>query len=143
MVRVLECKTFARLFLFLSTNQEILCFVGHVKHFAGAMCLHWTTDNKMDYTRVSLDFRLIPAPFYHALKCGGSMPGGQKDVYRETDGYYSRCIAKGRENGTVVWEREGPLLNPDARVGFPWTVVNWEKFWKKKKRTTMGSQGSV
>ena len=30
------------------------------------------------------------------------------------------------------------MLHPDFRVGFPWTVKNWDKFWKKhaKKEAT-------
>eukprot|EP00934_Nitzschia_sp_Nitz4_P007742 Nitzschia sp. Nitz4//scaffold226_size53432//28383//30972//NITZ4_006701-RA/size53432-augustus-gene-0.62-mRNA-1//-1//CDS//3329542751//7732//frame0 len=108
---------------------------GYIKHFAGATNLHWTCENLTGYTRVSLDFRLIPAPLYHALQCGGSVSGGQKDVYRGTDGYYSCCRARKDENGQIVWERQGPLLQPDARMGFPWTVRNWDKIWKKKTST--------
>ncbi|EED91199.1 predicted protein, partial [Thalassiosira pseudonana CCMP1335] len=33
---------------------------GIVKHFAGAICAHWTPENHGDFTRVSLDFRIIP-----------------------------------------------------------------------------------
>lgn len=107
---------------------------GYVKQFAGAQCLHWTTDNKMDYTRVSLDFRLIPGPLFNGLKCGSSVPGGQKDVYRESEGYYSRCRKECKEKNTTKWTREGPLLIPDARVGFPWTVKDWDKFRRKQQR---------
>lgn len=32
------------------------------------------------------------------------------------------------------WERTGPLFKPDARVGFPWTVSDWDKFLAKKDR---------
>ncbi|KAL7538270.1 hypothetical protein ACHAXR_009528 [Thalassiosira sp. AJA248-18] len=93
---------------------------GIVKHFAGATCAHWTPENNMDFTRVSLDFRLIPGPMFHALSCGGKQPGGVRDVYREKEGYYSRCCFK--KNGSVSgWDREGPLQIPDARFGFPWT----------------------
>ena len=52
---------------------------------------------------------------YHALKCGGKS-GGVRDVYRQKEGYYSRCCLSG-----VEWTREGPLQTPDARFGFPWT----------------------
>jgi cytidyltransferase-like protein len=105
---------------------------GYLKHFAGAMCLHWTTENKTEFTRVSVDFRLIPGPMFHALKDGSSFPGGQKDVYRNNDGYYSCCRKEMRGDESVVWNREGPLLAPDARIGFPWTVKDWDKFWSKK-----------
>mmetsp|Transcript_27253 Transcript_27253/g.80334 ORF Transcript_27253/g.80334 Transcript_27253/m.80334 type:complete len:794 (-) Transcript_27253:23-2404(-) len=94
-----------------------------VKHFAGAICTHWTTENKTELTRASLDFRLIAGPMFHALSCGGSLPGGQRDVYRAKEGYYSVCRRKGQNK----WEREGELLAPDARVGFPFTVKNWKK----------------
>jgi len=99
-----------------------------ITHFAGAVCAHWTTENNTDMTRVSLDFRLLPGPLYHALKDGGDEKGGQLDVYRKTDGYYNRCVLS--EEGE--WERVGPMMVPDARVGFPWTVANWEKLFAKK-----------
>jgi hypothetical protein len=104
-----------------------------VKQFAGALNLHWTTDSTMDYTRVSLDFRLIPGPLFHGLKCGSTVPGGQRDVYRETEGYYSKCRKEWDENGASKWSREGPLLKPDARAGFPWTVKDWDRFSKKQQ----------
>ena len=95
-----------------------------VKHFAGAICMHWTTENTTGLTRVSLDFRLIAGPMFHALTCGGSHPGGQRDIYRQKEGYYARC--RRIDNGYgVLWKREGDFQTPDARVGFPWTVKNW------------------
>ena len=106
--------------------------LGYLKHFAGAICLHWTTENKTELTRVSLDFRLIAGPMFDALNCGGKHQGGQIDVYRRTDGYYSRCRKEQMADGSVVWIREGPLLPPDSRIGFPWTVQDWDKFWRKK-----------
>ena len=101
---------------------------GFVKQFAGATCLHWTPENMTDYTRVSLDFRLIAGSMYDALSCGGEIKGGQVDVYRRSAGYYS-CCRKG-EDGT--WEREGDLLTPDGRVGFPWTIKDWQQYIDKK-----------
>jgi hypothetical protein len=47
-----------------------------IKHFAGAICLHWTTEYMTNLTPVSLDFRLIVGPMFYALTCGGSHPGG-------------------------------------------------------------------
>lgn len=99
---------------------------GLVKHFAGAICTHWTTENKTSLTRASLDFRLIAGPLFRALACGGAQPGGQKDVYREKDGYYSSC-RRVNDGDSSLWRREGELLKPDARVGFPWTVKKWDK----------------
>mmetsp|Transcript_6444 Transcript_6444/g.12933 ORF Transcript_6444/g.12933 Transcript_6444/m.12933 type:complete len:885 (-) Transcript_6444:27-2681(-) len=94
---------------------------GTIKHFAGAICSHWTPENHGDYTRVSLDFRLIYGSVFHALKCGGSKLGGVKDVYRLKEGYYSCCRAPEEDASDIIWTREGPLLPPDGRVGFPWT----------------------
>jgi hypothetical protein len=107
--------------------------IGHIKHFSGATCLHWTTENKTDLTRVSLDFRLIAGPMFHALQCGGGHPGGKVNVYRQKDGYYSKCARAPRSSANSSWVREGPLLQPDPRTGFPWTVKDWDKFWKKYK----------
>ena len=33
-----------------------------------------------------------------------------------------------------AWERDGPLLPPDARVGFPFTVKRWDKFLRQQQR---------
>ena len=108
-----------------------------VKHFAGAICAHWTTENKTARTRVSLDFRLIAGPMYHALCCGGKLTGGQLDVYRQREGYYSRCT---RREAGGAWEREGPLLAPDPRIGFPWTVKDWDKFLAKNAKKRDGNK---
>ncbi|KAL7460198.1 hypothetical protein ACHAXS_000661 [Conticribra weissflogii] len=94
---------------------------GVVKHFAGAICSHWTPENHGDTTRVSFDFRLIHGSLFHALKCGGSKLGGVKDVYRLKEGYYSCCRAPEEKASETIWTREGQLLPPDGRVGFPWT----------------------
>lgn len=95
--------------------------------------MHWTTDNKTPLTRVSLDFRLIEGSMYDAMRCGGEQSGGKTDVYRKTPGYYSKCVktALHDDDGTVVWRRVSPasLVPPDYRVGFPWTVKSWDKFW--------------
>lgn len=111
-----------------------------VKHFPGAVCAHWTTENNTPMTRVSLDFRLLPGPLYHAMMDGGQQQGGQLDVFRRTEGYYSCCrleekaTPNGEDSATPTWERIGPLQAPDARVGFPWTVHNWDKFMAKNAK---------
>ena len=56
-------------------------------------------------------------------------------MYRQKEGYYSRCIrAEGAEGTGGLWEREGELLAPDNRIGYPWTVKNWGKVFAKKKK---------
>eukprot|EP00584_Thalassiosira_punctigera_P007179 CAMPEP_0172536504 /NCGR_PEP_ID=MMETSP1067-20121228/8260_1 /TAXON_ID=265564 ORGANISM="Thalassiosira punctigera, Strain Tpunct2005C2" /NCGR_SAMPLE_ID=MMETSP1067 /ASSEMBLY_ACC=CAM_ASM_000444 /LENGTH=865 /DNA_ID=CAMNT_0013321593 /DNA_START=47 /DNA_END=2641 /DNA_ORIENTATION=- len=95
---------------------------GIVKHFAGAICVHWTPENHTDFTRVSIDFRVIPGPMFHTLKCGGKRSGGVRDVYREKEGYYNRSCCK-NSGSESVWVREGSLQVPDARFGFPWTKL--------------------
>jgi len=104
---------------------------GDVKQFAGATCLHWTPENMTNYTRVSLDFRVITGPMFDALSCGGDLKGGQVDVYRRSPGYYNCCR---KRDG--IWYREGELLKPDARVGFPWTVKDWDKHLQNKQKDT-------
>lgn len=114
--------------LFLESRQgsedwhPIVGGYGMAKKFAGAICTHWTPENHGDFTRVSLDFRIIPGNMFHLLKCGGLQPGGVRDVYRQKEGYYTRCF-KLESKEQTIWEREGPLQAPDARFGFPWTKV--------------------
>jgi cytidyltransferase-like protein len=94
---------------------------GLVTQFAGGVCLHWTTENTTEYTRVSLDFRFLQGNFH------ASIPGGAQQ-YRE--GYYNCCILSTMDN---TWQRQGDLFQPDARVGFPWTVKDWSKFLNKNR----------
>ncbi len=103
----------------------------HTRFFAGALNLHWTTENLTEDTRVTFDFRMIDGKVFEELKDGGHLEGGQKDVFRETPGYYHVCY----KSETGEWIRENKELeSPDFRVGFPWTVKNWEKFWKKNAK---------
>ncbi|CAJ1937297.1 unnamed protein product [Cylindrotheca closterium] len=122
-----------------------------IKYFAGASCMHWTTENKTDRTRVSLDFRMIVGPMFDALACcdGDDNNGGKIDVYRTSKGYYSKCVFQGNNDSSFstntisgntndhhtsgIWERIGPLLPPDARTGFPWTVKVWKKQQQQKQ----------
>ena len=104
---------------------------GGVTHFPGGRCMHWTAENNTSMTRVSLDFRIIPGSLYNAMVDGGGEEDGKIDVFRKTEGYYSQCRRKGSKG---QWERIGPLLAPDTRVGFPWTVSNWEKLMEQKQK---------
>lgn len=90
---------------------------GVVKHFAGALCVHWTTENKTEATRVSLDVRLVDGADFEGMKC--------KNVYVKDGGFYHVAKKVSGEGGWVRQEEE--LHCPDARSGFPWT--------KKKKKT--------
>ncbi|EJK48155.1 hypothetical protein THAOC_33076 [Thalassiosira oceanica] len=94
---------------------------GFGKHFAGAVCNHWTPENNTNFTRVSFDFRIIPGHLFRALDCGSDKSGDAKDVYRQREGYYSRCVL---DESTSSWIRDddGPLNTPDSRCGFPWTA---------------------
>lgn len=96
---------------------------GIVKNFAGATCIHWTTTNTTEQTRVSLDFRLVCKRFYSLT----STEAGATDCNQLTESYYSVC-QKVTENNVSSWKkRDGPILLPDARMGFPWTVKSWDK----------------
>ena len=110
--------------------------------FAGALNLHWTTENLTEKTRVTLDFRMINGRVWETLRDGGQFEGGQKDVFRATPGYYHKCV-RCQNTGSTAWIRDASypsehkgngLQCPDFRVGFPWTVKNWDKFWKKQAK---------
>jgi cytidyltransferase-like protein len=96
--------------------HPILGSYGTAKHFAGASCLHWTTNNTAGYTRVSLDFRLVAGTIFHALPNSGVS-------YRQ--GFY--CCCRLQLDGT--WKCvDGEIPAPDKRSGFPWTVNDWDKW---------------
>ena len=40
---------------------------------------------------------------------------------------------QGRNGTNYYWDRVGPLHRPDARMGFPWTVKNWQKHFDKNE----------
>ena len=114
------------LFLESAPNRQdwhpILGSYGTIHCFPGAISTHWTTENHTRKTRVSLDFRIIPGSFFEDFSCGGSLPGGQKDVYRMKSGYYNSC--RREENcDEPKWTRRGPIVSPkgDPRFGYPWT----------------------
>ena len=111
-----------------------------VKHFAGATNMHFTVENKTGKTRVSLDFRLIPGFMFNKLPWKHSQ-------FVKKDGYYSKCKLqkkqeinckldctndvdlcsdKNNKENVGEWIRVGDLLPPDSRVGYPWTVKNWD-----------------
>jgi cytidyltransferase-like protein len=92
---------------------------GKVKHFAGASCLHWTMNNTTAYTRVSLDFRLIAGSIFNSLSNSGV-------AYRR--GFYCRCHLQNNS-----WERiDAEMPTPDKRTGFPWTIKDWDTYYKRK-----------
>jgi len=99
-----------------------------VKHFAGGMNLHYTVENWTGETRVSLDFRLIEGSMFESLDC-------KESQFVKKNGYYSKCVLTKDKNITEekdTWERSGDLLSPDGRVGFPWTVKDWNKILKTR-----------
>jgi hypothetical protein len=92
-----------------------------IHHFAGASCLHWTTNNTTNYTRVSLDFRIIAGTIYNTISNSGEM-------YRTS--FYSAC-EKQNDHWVRVRINEN-IPPPDKRTGFPWTVNDWDRYRKKK-----------
>ncbi len=78
---------------------------GSVKRFWGSCCLHFTSENTTDASRVSLDFRVLPMQFFDP----------QHDQYTKRPGYYVH--AKLGDNGK--WERMQELCDTDNRNGFP------------------------
>ena len=124
---------------------------GTVTHFGGGTRLHWTTENTTANTRVSLDVRLLHGTWHvdeaTLLDPHNVDDGITNDVYRRIPGYYACCRRQqlptggaNNENGDdTAWVREGSLPAPDARVGFPWTVKNWEEHFAKSKRQANGT----
>lgn len=86
--------------------------------FHGGVCAHWTTENNTPHTRVSLDFRVIPGGRFISEE--GWSP---KDNFSNKEGYYSTCRKTeiAGTDGIFLWKRQGELLEPDARCGFPFT----------------------
>ena len=80
-----------------------------VKHFAGALCSHWTTENKTAKTRTSADVRLIHGDLFEEMNDRSSQ-------FVKKPGYYQTAMKVDGE-----WVRGEDLMKPDARVGYPWT----------------------
>lgn len=70
--------------------------------FVGGAAAHFTTENTTRHTRCSIDAR---------VRCFGDAD----DIY-ERDGYFAKATKRGG-----VWVRQTPRVEPDARVGLPWT----------------------
>ena len=68
------------------------------------MCIHFTPENLSNYTRVSLDLRVIP----------GVMWIEGHDQFTKTPGYYAKCY----KETTSHWKCDD-LPEPDWRIGFP------------------------
>lgn len=85
---------------------------GKICRFHGAACAHFTPENTTSYTRVSLDFRVLPGHVFEA----------QHDQYTSQDGYYEKCT----KCISGEWLRESESLNEnvDSRCGFPFTRTN-------------------
>ena len=99
---------------------------GQVKRFYGALCTHFTPENKTNTTRVSLDFRVIVGSCWYK----------EHDHFTRVDGYYTSCVKTdtstseglNSDSGRFQWERVDPyFVMPDYRVGFPHTFKNHEK----------------
>jgi len=95
--------------------------------FDGARCLHFTLENTTDATRVSIDFRIA---FYRGEGEAGELCTKEllEDRFSKAGpGYYDEAsIAIGAESfsfpGAAIAKKYGSyLLDPDARVGFPFT----------------------
>ncbi|GMI04188.1 hypothetical protein TrVE_jg7041 [Triparma verrucosa] len=88
-------------------------YYGVVKHFAGAICTHWTTENNTDATRVSLDVRLIDGNDFEEMEYNDN-------VYKKQGGFYHTAVKQGGGRWVRVEEE---LHKPDGRTGYPWTTV--------------------
>lgn len=122
----------ASLFLESQVGKEdwhpIIGNFGTLKRFAGGSCLHFTPRNTTSYTRVSLDFRLIPGVAFESMRCT-TKSGEELDNQLRQPGYYRKCYLR---NGD--WELESSESpRPDARMGFPWTVQDWDKYERKRR----------
>ena len=85
---------------------------GSIKRFWGSRCLHWTSENTSDETRVSLDFRVIPGDAWDAAH----------DQYSLSPGYYARCEVC--DDGTwAIIGGDAFADGPDWRVGYPFGGV--------------------
>jgi hypothetical protein len=117
---------------------------GTVKQFAGGSCIHFTPRNTTSFTRVSVDVRLIAGDQFESMRCcsGGSDGGVERldSLLRDEPGYYSRCR---RNDGVWMLDEDDPTLlcpKPDSRMGFPWTVKNWDKYVKKQQTSKNSSK---
>ena len=80
---------------------------GEIHRFWGSTCSHFTVENTSPSTRISFDFRVIPAITFHKHKI---------DRFSSEPGYYVKAVWNEEHK---CWERAEDLARPDWRVGFP------------------------
>jgi ectoine hydroxylase-related dioxygenase (phytanoyl-CoA dioxygenase family) len=90
---------------------------GKAFRFWGSQCLHWTSENNTDVTRVSLDFRIVLGFVWSHLEKSNSL-----DAYASKPGYYACARRHVLSNGSTQWRNDNPLLPPDVRLGYPFTL---------------------
>jgi hypothetical protein len=95
--------------------------------FDGARCLHFTLENTTNITRVSIDFRI--AIYREGLDSGELC---SKEILADRlsnagPGFYDEAtvdLGVGGTTALVVKKDRTHLLDPDERVGFPFTEIN-------------------
>ena len=87
---------------------------GELAIFDGARCSHFTVANTSDRTRVSLDFRVVPACAYDPCAVISRVKGTGSQCYN-VGGYYSVAEKIGQS-----W-RKTVAGTPSVRHGFPHT----------------------
>ena len=87
---------------------------GELAIFDGARCSHFTVANTSDRTRVSLDFRVVPACAYDPCAAISRVKGTGSQCYN-VGGYYSVAEKIGQS-----W-RKTVAGTPSVRHGFPHT----------------------
>ena len=107
---------------------------GQVFRFHGSLLMHFTTENRTPWTRISLDFRVIPGTLFGVGRSHFAEPGYFVRAERSGDGRdgdtgtadswaeHGPGAAGGAERSHKgEWTRVGDLPVPDARCGFPFT----------------------
>jgi hypothetical protein len=111
--------------------HPIIANYGTVKQFNGGSCLHFTPRNTTSLTRVSLDVRLIPGDRFESMRCCGSDGEFLDSLLHDEPGYYSRC-SRNEDDGVWTLDEPAGFPKPDYRMGFPWTIQNWDRYEKKQ-----------
>ena len=145
------CVTWARGHISWQRSLLLVCFVDHVCPTRAQLDVTTNNNNTCRYysccrKRAQTGANVVAGDDKKSVDMGGvaveTADMGSVDAQTTDKGGSFKCDGADKEESAVnvdvaadgsegEWVREGPLLAPDCRVGFPFTVKNWNVYLEK------------